>query len=349
MTTPRFLAAAAGPDAWLSVIAGSLVALAAAWIMGKLARIFPRENIITYAPRLVGRWPGLLVGLFYAAFWVVTAAKETRLLGELVETYMLERTPVEVVGFAMLLACGYLARNGLEPVARVSQILMPVILIPLVILLLLAWKQADMSNFKPFMEKGLWPVAKGAGVALARFDGLETMLMLIPALSFTPRVPKSAISAVFITLIIQLLSVATLTVTVGPTQAGRFLFPSLTIIQGLRLPSLFFERVTNIVVALWLAAAYAAMATILYVTALAIARLFGLKETRYFILPLTVPIFLISLAPPNVAVFEAASRVFFVVTIFAILLIPLGLYVVGRLRGFRPRAGHDGLDAQKGR
>lgn len=349
MAGPRYLAKDAGPDGWISILAGSLVAFGAAWIMGNLARLFPREDIIGYAPRIVGRWLGVLVGLFFAVFWILMAAREIRVLGDLVETYMLERTPIEVVMFTMLLACGYLARNGLEPIARVSQILLPVIVIPLVLLLVATWNQADLSNLKPIMEKGPWPAAKGALDVLGRFNGLEAMLVLIPALAYRSRHPKSAYSAVLVTLFIQLVAFISVAANVGPTQAGRFTFPTLTVIQGLRLPSLFFERVTNIAVALWIASLYASLSAILYLIALAISRLSGLRETRHFILPLTVVVFLVSMVPSNLTAVVRASAYFWIVSLFAIIVLPLALYLIARIRGFkRPSNGGNADDSDRG-
>ncbi|MCL4514995.1 MAG: spore germination protein, partial [Firmicutes bacterium] len=173
LTTFGWLTKLAGPDAWLAIVFALVLIAPGTTLIALLGRRFPRESIIEYSQRTFGRLIGILIGLFYAGFWTLMAAKVLRQNTDLVNTFLLFRTPREAVMLIMLITVAYLIRNGLTPITKLNVFLFPLMFLPLAVSAFLSLRDFDYTNFFPFLTRGIRPVLEGALLVAGAFQGLE--------------------------------------------------------------------------------------------------------------------------------------------------------------------------------
>src|SRR5690606_31094379 len=93
---------------------------------------------------------------------LITTGLEIRMFGEMVSQVMLPKTPLPVIILTMLLTTAYLVKSGVEATARMAEILIYFIFIPLVIVLTFIVVKADYKQLMPFFETDVVSIGKGA-------------------------------------------------------------------------------------------------------------------------------------------------------------------------------------------
>lgn len=274
---PHLMYVQARQDAWLSVILVVLFGLAAGEIIARLGRRFPNRTIVEYSPLVAGRLPGALIGLAFAAFFLYINAFIVREFAELFTTNFLPETPVAVFMFSIIAVSVYIVRHGLEVLARVNDIALPVVIIlTFFVILLVTPRLSPEANLLPVLEDGLLPVARGALPAGVFFAETFVMLMLIPCLS-RPRQARRVIARAVLTIgAFQLLIVLAVIGVLGPLTAETP-FPTLHLARRVRI-GFFLTNVDPLILLIWITGGLIKITIFLYCATLAAAQILRLKN-----------------------------------------------------------------------
>ncbi len=333
LTAPTRLAQLAGPDAWLTPIFALILLIPGTALIALLGQRFPREGIIEYSRSTLGRFAGFLVGLLYAGFWTLMAAKVLRQNADIVSSFLLFRTPQEVVMIIMLVMAVYLIRSGLAPITRLAILLFPLMLFPLALSGILSVKDFDYANLFPFLAKGIWPVMKGALLVAGAFQGLEILLILMPFVTDRHNTVKASIRAVLLVWLPLLFEVTAILAVLGPAETSRLVFPTVSLIKTVDIPGGFLDRLEPLFLTGWIMAAFTTVSINFYLACLALAKLFGIKEEKIIISPLAPVIFGLAMLPPNTVIAADWSTNFAFFSLIPLYLVPPVIYVVALLRG----------------
>ncbi|WP_255419878.1 GerAB/ArcD/ProY family transporter [Moorella sp. Hama-1] len=277
-------------SAWLSVLLAGVLGIGVAWLYTALGVRFPGETPFQYTPRVLGRWLGTLVVLFYLWLSFHLAALILRNLGELYVVAIMVQTPMGVfIGILAALAA-WIIRSGLEPVARLAELLSPWLYLIMILLDILTFATPNLThleNLLPLLPDGKFlPVIQGILPILA-FPFAETFLFLVvipflvkPKKSFLPFALAMAFAAL-ITSLVAFRNVAVL----GASEAERVNFPSLVAVQLINLGD-FLQRLDALIIFMWTFAGFIKLCLPFYFLALGLATLLKLKDYRPLVLPL---------------------------------------------------------------
>ena len=277
-------------SAWLAVLLAGILGLGAAWLYTALGARFPGETPFQYTPRILGRWLGTLVVLGYLWFSLHLAALILRNLGELYVVAIMVQTPLGVFAGILTALAAWIVRSGLEPLARLAELLAPGLFLIMILLNILTFVTPDLvhlENILPLLPDGrLLPVIQGVLPVLA-FPFAESFLFLV-VIPFLVQ-PKRA----FLPFALAIAGTALLTSTVafrniavlGASEAGRVNFPSLLAIQLINLGD-FLQRLDALVIFVWTFAGFLKLCLPYYFLALGLATLLKLKDYRPLVLPL---------------------------------------------------------------
>lgn len=330
---PR-LAARAGADAWLAFLAATLAGMAAALLLGAVTRRFPNQTFVEYGSSLLGPFLGRLVAGLLVLFWLLILSVAVRQFGDIVKLYLLQRTPLEVVLLSLLFVAGYAARGGIEPLARANQIALPAVMLPALATFLATLFSADWTRFLPVLDKGVAPLLRPTLDLAVQYAGLESLLVY-GAFMDQPRAgTRVAFWAVLLTFLLGTATILGTIGNMGATETSRLLWPSLALLGAVQLPSLFLERVTGVILALWTALIAGATAVGLNLIGTTLARLSGQRGARIYIFPATLAVFLLAILPINVTQAMAWMRALVPFTAAVLWGLPsLFLLLAGRRRG----------------
>ncbi|SCZ00080.1 GerAB/ArcD/ProY family transporter [Alkaliphilus peptidifermentans] len=301
LTLPRSLAEAAGADGWIILLVGglliSLIAIAQAYIVKSL----PGKNYMEIITATLSKPVAYIYIVFLVLFLIMLNGFLVRIFAEVVKMFLLFRTPLEVIIVSVLLVTVYLVRQGIEPLARMADLLLPTISILSLVLFALTIRSGDLKNLLPVFQVSLKQIVEAIPLVLFSFLGFEFVLIFGTYVNKPEKLTKSSGGAVlFILLIYSVLNLATM-LTFGTEQTVHLIWPTLTLFKTIEFPGLFIENVEAFVMALWVFIVFMSIAPLYLAKVVLLSDLIKTKEFNFFALPLIPLVYLASLIGDSLA------------------------------------------------
>ncbi|AIQ47479.1 spore gernimation protein [Paenibacillus sp. FSL R7-0273] len=155
-------AAGTGRDAWIVTILSSIAGMIIISMYLALMNMNPGLTLVEWFPKQFGKWIGIPIAWLYPLSFLFDAGRGVGALRDLVPTTLLPKTPPVVIVVAFLLVLIYGLYLGIENVARLGEILTPIILtlFGLEIVLLLNSHIIEFKLLLPVLWDGWAPVLK---------------------------------------------------------------------------------------------------------------------------------------------------------------------------------------------
>lgn len=342
---PGISAKEAHESGWISPIIATALGIVMAVTVVNLTLRYPGKTIVQYAPDIVGRIPGKIIGFLYAWWFLHLAAIVIREFAEFLITAIMVETPLIVFIIAIIIVSTYAVNSGLEVVARTNEFLMPLVIGSIIMIVALVSKDMKFTNLLPVLEKGWGPVFKGAYAPTSWMGETVAMAMLLPYLNKPKEGYKAVITALLIVGISLVIAAAAGVAVFGAEELARMEFPVFSLARIIRIAA-FLERIDAVVMALWVSGVYMKVTVTYYCGVLAAAQALNLKRYQPILLPYAILLGVLTVVLYD-NVIELVSSLGKVYPPYAISTfqfgIPLLLLVVSLIRGKGaqpPAAGH---------
>lgn len=282
---PSLLALRARQDSWLAVILAALAAGIPALGIYLLAQRFPHYTLFQYCELILGKLAGKMMALVFVLAFFLLNSVVIREFSEFLTTAVMPETPCLFFACSIVAVAIYAARNGLEVIARCTDFIMPLLVSFIVVILLFATPEMSLRNIFPFLESGIRPVLGGSLITWP-FLGQVIILAIYGAFVNPPRsLGWSLISGLLgIAFFLGLVTMGVILV-FGACETTRLTFAGYTLARVVSLGE-FFERIEVLFLAIWVAGVFIKITLNLYVVALGLATVTGLKEYRPLVAPL---------------------------------------------------------------
>mgnify|MGYP000979484987 CR=1 FL=1 len=284
----------AGRDSWLSVsVIASAFGLAVALVCIALARRFSQQVFTAYLPQILGKIPGKILAAAYAAVFIHYTAVILNQGSTFIHVAFLRDTPPMILDIIAILAVIYAVYLGIEVIARQNEIVWPVWILSLVVIFILAAKEINPHNLKPFLENGIMPVLKG-GLLICPFRGeVFILLMLFPYLNQKQEAIKTAGYFLLAQTVVPALIAATIVGVFGDVVPAALAFPAYNLARYISVAQ-FLERIQVLIVVMWMAGVIIKATVFFHSAAVAAASTLGLKNYQVTVLPIAVAVVAIS-------------------------------------------------------
>ncbi|HWO96503.1 MAG TPA: endospore germination permease [Bacillus sp. (in: firmicutes)] len=332
---PLFAVRAGETGAPLVTLLGIGIAAIGLFMITKLGMRHPGKTIITYSEDILGKWLGKMCSLFVIFFFAVLTGLAAREFGAVVITAVLVETPLEVTVIIMLLLAAISARNNMNTFAYIHNFYVPMILAPVLIVVALSLKNANILYLRPLIGNSLNEMFVGALTIAALFQGSFIMTLIIPAM----KQPKTAMRASMWAIVISgglylLIVVATVSV-FGTEEIKQLFWPTLELARTTSLPGNILQRLDVIFLAVWVTAVFTTLFASYYLTIQSIKQFFRLQDHKmlaYFIFPF---VFILAMLPQNILqlydTIQYAGRAGLAITI----LYPMLLFILDVIKSKR--------------
>lgn len=336
LTLPRTsVEAAQTPDVWISLILSGLMTVAVGILIVKLSQRFPGQTFYQYNRLLVGKWLGIALSFFTALYFIVMASFEARAVMEVTRLFLLEGTPNWAITFAFMWVGVYLIIGGINPVARVCEIIFPITTVILILIAFMGLSVFELDNIRPVLGHGFMPVLRGLKTTVLAYTSVEIMLV-IPAFM---KHPEKAVKAVLIGVLIPtFFYVVTCVTVIGTLSVDGVItrtWPTISLFRSFEFRGIFFERFETLLLVIWLMQIFATFSLSYYLGALGIAQSWKVNQ-RTVIFVLLAVIFLLSFAPADTnEVFKVGDMLGYS-SLVLFILVPAVLYVLPGRKGARP-------------
>jgi spore germination protein KB len=227
------------------------------------------------------------LGFYYVYFWYLSISVLTKQHTYFINTLLLPKSPSLVASLTLLILCGIAVISGIEVIGRCNEFLTSLILVLMILILILAIKEANPLQLKPFLGEGILPVLQGAVIPAGAFmNQLFILGWLLPYVSQPKMARKASLFALIGISIFILIAISFAIMILGPL-AGKLSYPFLSVIQYIGIQGSF-ERLEAIDVAMWVMGTFVKVSIALFILCLSISQLFGIRNYRDIVVPVTL-------------------------------------------------------------
>ncbi|MFE4240157.1 spore germination protein [Peribacillus butanolivorans] len=320
------------PDIWITVILGGLIAMMAGVIMVKLSQQFPEKTFYQYSQEIVGKWVGGLLSLLIVCYFLTASSFQARSLMEVTGYFLLEGTPTWAIILPFMWVSLYLIMDGINPIARLFEIILPITLVFFLLVALMSIKLFEIDNLRPVLGTGVIPVLKGVKTTSLAFVGPEIMLLLLPFMKQPNKAVKVVLVGVSIPLIFYVITVVMVIGALSVDGVVTRTWPTLDLIRSFEVSGLIFERFESLLLVIWIMQMFTTFTLAYYAAALGLSQLFkkNIHPFMYGLLPL---IYIISMIPKNINDAFKLGDIIGNIALFLFGVLPLLLLIISRVKG----------------
>lgn len=329
LSLPRLVVEGAGPDNWLLLIAASGAALFIGLVMAFVVKKFPGKTYLELTQNAFGKPVGTLITLGFSFYLIIFSAAEVRIFGEVTKQYLLFNTPLEVLSVTLLILAVYLARSGIETIARMAEVIFPIATVIAILMVLPVLPELDVSYILPILRTPFMDFLKAVPTIFFSYLGIEFILLYGSFVKDTKKVHKSVLLTVGLVTWFYL-SVTWLTVSrFGLIETTHITWPALELFKTVDIPGAFLENIEAFIMAIWILSVFMTLAVAYFGASLTLSQAIKSKEQNYLVLPLLPIIYFIAMIPDNIAqVTEFMDMYAFYMGTLYIAVIPIAILVM---------------------
>ncbi|WP_028778494.1 GerAB/ArcD/ProY family transporter [Shimazuella kribbensis] len=300
LTLPRTVTEEVGtPDSWISVVLGGMVVMIIGIFMAKLSQMFPEKTIYEYSQLVVGKGLGKLFNLVLIIYFLLSVGLEIRVLAEVTNMYLLVKTPIEVTMIAIMSVCVYLVVGGINPMARLYELLLPVTIVIFLLVFLMGLKIFELNHLRPVMGDGFLPVLKGIQPTTFSYTGYESILILTAFMAEPKKAKKAVLIGIGASIVFYLVTVVMVVGALSADGVVTEIWPTITLFQSFEATGILFERYESFIFAIWILQIFTTFTSFFYFAALGLSQT-SQKKISYSIYGLLPVIYLIATIPTNI-------------------------------------------------
>jgi spore germination protein len=333
LTLPRNVAEIGKQDGWMIVILATLLAIFYGYLITKLAKMFPQDTFVEFSGKIISKPIGIFLSFVLLIKIMITTAFEVRIFGELVKQTLLPKTPIEVIIISMLLVAAYLVRKGLECRARIAEILVFIVLVPIILIFTFVLFEADFTNLQPMFVTPVSQLLKGAYSISLTYVPLEFLLISCSIMRRPQQATKAVGVSVIVVGFIKLFVVIVVFSVFGQLETKHQIWPVMTLMQVIELPGSFIERQDALMMIFWIISVFAVINAGFYFISMIFTKVIQAEEQNFLVLPFLPIVYIISLLPDNVVqTYDWLDILFQYFGILFLLPVPIILLVIAKIR-----------------
>ncbi|WP_340031336.1 endospore germination permease [Paenibacillus sp. FSL K6-1122] len=217
--------------AYLSYIPVVVVMLASMWMLSRVQRRFPDQDLFQ---ALAGRFPflGRLAGLMYILFFFFVFARDIRLTGDYISITLLETTPISIIVLSLIVMGVFIVRGGLGSLIGMSELYVTLFLLNSVIVPFMLIQQINMDNLMPYFHVDVTGVGKGSWYIFSFYGEMIALPFVIKGSDFRY---KSVVSGIILSALLMMLILVETITSIGVPIASRLVYPSYELARQLQI------------------------------------------------------------------------------------------------------------------
>lgn len=178
ITFPRSIFAVCANSAWIAGLYATVVAFALFCVTHPFYR--RKKNVIGLADRVGGAPLRIIVGIAVFAVFALNFVGILRIFPEIIRLVLLQKTYVEIIGTVFVFVLIFGASCGIESIARVHQIFLPVAGVVFLAFLIMLVPDLHFGYLLPIFGNGAKSILIDGLSALSVFTDLLLLNILIP-------------------------------------------------------------------------------------------------------------------------------------------------------------------------
>lgn len=320
------------PDSWISVIISGILISIVALILVQLCKRYPNDSFFQFNQKIIGKWLGIPISIVVIIYYIILSAFEVRAMAETTRLFLLQGTPTWAIIFPFLWIGLYIVHGGVNPIARLLEIIFPITVLCFLLVIFLGYGIIDFDNLRPVLGNGIKPVIKGVFTTSLSFSGYEVILFIFMFMSYKNKGSQVVLIGIGTTFVFYAI---TLVAVIGAFSVPGVIlqtWPVLTYVRSYEIPGLIFERFDSILLVIWIMQIFTTYIIAFYIAAQGMSHIFKKRSINPFIFWMTPFIYIIAMIPRNInETFEMAGLISSTTT-YLFCVIPILLLIISIVR-----------------
>lgn len=207
---PKALIEQSGTATLLNIVYLTIIILGIVFLISKLLRHFPNQDIIDISEFLGGKVFKNIVGILFIVYFFIASSTFLRSFCENIKIIYFQRTPVAILIVLFLVGIVLCNRLGMHSIVRANLIILPVVLFSIMFIFFANFENFNVQRVFPLLGNGINSTFCSGLSNLFAFCGLAILYFLPPHLQDTKQFKTISITSMILSAIWLLFSIATL-------------------------------------------------------------------------------------------------------------------------------------------
>lgn len=285
-------------DGWIPTFITGLFFIGYAWLLTKLASMFPHQSFISFASSLVTKPIAIVFTFLLALQGIFISGFVIRVFSDIAKEYLLDRTPIEAIFLTFLLVVVYAISGSRAGLFRINMMFFPIIIFIILIVGIFSINSFDVTNYLPVFQTDISGYIHSTEISLFAYTG-PFILLLYTSLVRNPRTaPKRVAYGMMFVPVVYLIIYFMCVGVFGYTATANVNYPIIELAKEIEIPGGFFERFDSIFFVIWIMTIFNTITMALDASVFALESIFKLKKIQllYILSPL---VFLIGMLPAD--------------------------------------------------
>ena len=326
---PRTVILNSGNSAWMQIIYNLIIVLLIFFVTAKFYE--KKKNIIEVADELGGKGLRIAVGIVMFVILSVNFLSVIRLFPETVKIVLLKDTPVNMIVFLFAAAAAFGAYMGINSIARIHCIFLPIANIILVLFIILLAPYYKVENIMPFFGEGAKKLFVNGFETVSLFADIILLNILLPYAQTLNDVKKSGYKSILISGGLSVIIMLAYCMLYPYPVSENFIFPVYQMTRMVHLSS-FFSRFEAIFQFVWSLLLLLYASVYVYILSYIFQITFSLKYIKPVIVPVVIICYSLSLIPSSLAQTVGIEELISKIVFPLVFIIPFIAGIMGRYK-----------------
>ncbi len=240
-----------GKDGVIALLMTAVGVILYGWAMLYISTVFKLGFVSELQDRTGSIISAMILALYIGRF-IIRAAVLLNIFSSMVSTTMLTKYSNLAIIIPMIIVCGYGASRKMENRARLIELIYWIVLIPIIILMIMAIKEVNISYVIPKFTNDLMANMRADYIMMMVFLPIEFVLFIMPYVRKNANRVKHGVASVVIVLVLNILLYVIVVGILGVNGAKDNLLSTLNIMQAVEIPFGVLERFDIFMIIFWL-------------------------------------------------------------------------------------------------
>ncbi len=270
--------ASAKQDAWIVISLGMLMAVPAILVYSRILTLFPGKDLYSILEILFGKMFSKLIAIIYIWYFFHLGILVIRNFAEYIKIVSFPETPLFYICVFVGSLCIWMARSGLEIIARWCFMTLPIVIIISVLFTILGIPQMKLINIQPVLYNGIKSILKPTYGTFS-FPFAETIIFMtiLPSLKADLKIKKVYLSSLIIGGMVVLFIAVRNTLMLGGEVTSIVTFPTYSAVSLINIGE-FLQKIEILVSSVGFLSGIAKISICIYSASVGLSKIFNLKN-----------------------------------------------------------------------
>lgn len=334
--TPGYAAEKAGQAGWLIPFLSIPVFTLLGFLFNSLYKGYKGRSISLNGiiMDVFGKPLGTMAAAAYLFYMTLLTGFMMRLYTERLLSTIFPQTNINVFIIIMLILVSAALHYGLTVIARMSEIIFPVLLISFLMLTVAIIPQIDLYMITPVSINDVLPVAEGSLIVTSVLSHYSLLFFFSDRININKNNIKK--SSILVSIYLGILNPIFFISCIGslsPMVVANSSFPYLAVIKNIKLFSII-EKIEPVVITLWIMSDFIFISILIYISLKIMKELFGLKRVSSLknIYLIFIYVFTLFFALNAFELDRFSGSLMIYIALFFQVIIPILLLITGKIR-----------------